>query len=175
MTALQQPEPHSPPSELQIRPLQRTEFHKIWPMFHAIISAGKTYSYDPATTREQGEAIWFSTEKTPFIAEVDGVPVGTFYLRPNQLGLGNHVANGGFMVAPEHVGKGYGKEMGARMVEEARKAGYHGMQFNFVVEGNDHSLNIWKKLGFEIVGKVPDAFRHSEKGLTAVNILYKKL
>jgi RimJ/RimL family protein N-acetyltransferase len=49
------------------------------------------------------------------------------------------------------------------------------MQFNFVVEGNNRSLNIWKKLGFEIVGTVPDAFRHTTKGLTPVHILYKRL
>jgi len=167
--------PSSPPSELTIRPLQRAEFDKVWPMFRAIVRAGKTYSYDPATTREEAEAIWCAPEKTPFIAEVDGQPVGTFYLRPNQLGLGNHIANGGFMVVPDQVGKGYGTEMAKRMVAEARQAGYHGMQFNFVVEDNDHSLRIWQKLGFEIVGRVPDAFRHAEKGLMAVYILYRKL
>ncbi len=162
-------------SELTIRPLQRREFEKVWPIFHAIVSAGKTYSYSPDTTREQGEAIWFSDEKTPYIAEVDGEPVGTFYLRDNQLGLGDHVANGGFMVAPHHAGKGYGTKMGQCMVDEARRAGYHGMQFNFVVEGNEQSLRIWKNLGFDIVGTVPDAFRHAERGYTPVHILYRKL
>lgn len=160
---------------LTIRPLQRREFDKVWPIFHAIVSAGETYSYDPDTTKDQGAAIWFAEEKTPYIAEVNGEAVGTFYLRDNQLGLGDHIANGGFMVAPEHAGKGYGTQMALCMIEEAKRAGYTGMQFNFVVEGNDRSLNIWKKLGFAIVGTVPNAFRHAKKGLTPVNILYREL
>ncbi|MCI5049248.1 MAG: GNAT family N-acetyltransferase [Rickettsiales bacterium] len=162
-------------SEVVISPLKREEFERVWPIFHTIIGDGKTYSYDPDLTIEEARAIWCADEKTPYIAEVDGVPVGTFYLRANQLGLGNHVANGGFMVAPEHAGKGYGRQMGQRMIDEAKATGYHGMQFNFVVEDNVPSLKIWTSLGFEIVGTVPDAMRHREKGLMAVHIMYKKL
>lgn len=160
---------------LIIRQMAKDEFDKVWPFYSAIIRAGKTYSYPPDLTFEQGRDIWFAEGKTPFIAEIDGEAVGTFYLRSNQLGLGDHVANGGFMVAPQHIGKGYGTQMGEAMVEEARKAGYHGMQFNFIVVDNEPSLRVWKKLGFEIVGTVPDAFRHSEKGLMSVHILYRKL
>tara|TARA_B100001123_G_scaffold412428_1_gene509693 strand:+ start:370 stop:870 length:501 start_codon:yes stop_codon:yes gene_type:complete len=163
-------------TEVHIRPLQRREFDKVWPIFHAIISAGETYSYSPDTTKEQGASIWFAEEKTPYIAELDtGEAVGTFYLRDNQLGLGDHIANGGFMVAPHHAGKGYGTKMAECMITEAKRAGYTGMQFNFIVEGNDRSLNIWKKLGFEIVGTVPDAMRHSKRGLVPVHIMYKRL
>jgi len=160
---------------ISVRPLKAEEFHRVWPIFHAIIAAGKTYSYPPDMRFEQGRDTWCAPEKTPYIAEVDGEVVGTFYLRANQLGLGNHIANGGFMVAAEHSGKGYGTQMGRFMCDEAKRAGYHGMQFNFVVEDNEPSLRVWRKLGFEIVGTVPDAFRHSEKGLTPVHILYKKL
>lgn len=160
---------------LTIRHLSENEFDLVWPIFSAVIREGKTYSYDPALTLEQGRAIWFSPEKTPFVALEHDRPVGTFYLRANQLGLGNHIANGGFMVAQGECGKGIGTAMAQRMVEEARKAGYYGMQFNFIVADNERSLRIWNRLGFDIVGTVPDAFRHSEKGYMPVHVLYKKL
>ena len=160
---------------LHIRPLGRHEFDLVWPIFEPIIRAGQTYSYDPNLTKEQGAAIWMAEEKTPYVAFDGDQVVGTFYIRANQLGLGNHIANGGFMVAPGHCGKGYGTQMGERMVEEARRLGYHGMQFNFVVETNEPSRRIWEKLGFEVVGRVPDAFRHADYGLTPALILYKKL
>ena len=160
---------------MKIRRLSPAEFDLVWPMFHAIVREGKTFTYDPATTYEQGKAIWFSPERTVYAAQVDGQVVGTFYLRSNQLGLGAHVGNGGFMIAPEHAGKGYGTQMGALAIEEAKKLGYHALQYNFVVEDNEPSLRVWKKLGFEVIGRVPEAFRHSEKGLTGVYILYKKL
>lgn len=160
---------------LTIQPVTPERFDLVWPIFASVIREGKTYSYDPSLTFEQGRDIWCSPEKAPFVAMVDGAAVGTFYIRANQLGLGNHIANGGFMVAPGQCGKGYGTAMGKAMVNEARKLGYHGMQFNFIVADNEPSLRIWKKLGFESIGTVPDAMRHSEKGLMPVHILYKKL
>lgn len=160
---------------LEIRPLHAGDFALVWPIVEPIIRAGKTYSYDPSLTFEQARDIWCAPEKTPFVALSGDTPVGTFYIRANQLGLGNHIANGGFMVAPGQCGKGYGTAMGQAMVEKARQMGYHGMQFNFIVEDNAPSLRIWKRLGFEIVGTVPDAMRHEEKGLTPVHILYRQL
>jgi Sortase and related acyltransferases len=160
---------------LTIRPITTEEFDLVWPIFEPIIREGKTYSYDPKLTMDEARAIWCAPEKTPFVALAGDRPVGTFYIRANQLGLGNHIANGGFMVAPGQCGKGYGTAMGEAMVKEARRLGYHGMQFNFIVQDNEPSLRIWKKLGFEIVGTVPDAMRHAEKGLMPVHILYKKL
>lgn len=160
---------------LTIKPITAADFDLVWPIFEPIIRAGKTYSYDPSLTFEQSRDIWCAPEKTPFVAMVGDQAVGTFYIRANQLGLGNHIANGGFMVAPGQCGKGYGTAMGEAMVNEARRLGYHGMQFNFIVQDNMPSLSIWKKLGFDIVGTVPDAMRHAEKGLMPVHILYKKL
>lgn len=160
---------------LTIEPITPETFDRVWPIFEPIIRAGKTYSYAPDLTYEQSRNIWCAEEKTPYVALVDHQPVGTFYLRANQLGLGNHIANGGFMVAQGQCGKGYGTAMAQAMVAEAKRLGYHGMQFNFIVQDNEPSLRIWKKLGFEIVGTVPDAMRHAEKGLTPVHILYKRL
>lgn len=160
---------------LIVRPIGADEFDKVWPIFEAIIREGRTYSYAPDLAFEESRDIWCAPEKTPYIAEVDGEPVGTFYLRSNQLGLGDHIANGGFMVAKEHLGKGYGTQMGQMMVDEAKRRGYYGMQFNFIVDDNEPSLRIWKRLGFEIVGTVPDAFRHSEKGMMPVHIMFKRL
>ena len=158
-----------------IKPLDKSEFELIWPFFHDILKAGKTYSYDPDTTLEEGRNIWCAPEKKAYVALVDDVPVGTFYIRANQLGLGDHIANGGFMVSPNHTGKGYGREMAREMVNIAKEMGFYGMQFNFIVEDNGASLHIWKDMGFEVVGTVPDAMRHSEKGYTPVHILYRKL
>lgn len=160
---------------LIIRPITSNEFDLVWPIFESVVRAGTTYSYAPDMSFEQGRDTWCAPEKTPYVALNDNQPVGTFYIRPNQLGLGDHIANGGFMVAQGHCGKGYGTQMGKAMVDEAKRLGYHGMQFNFIVEDNEPSLRIWKKLGFDIVGTVPDAFRHASKGLMPVHIMYKTL
>lgn len=43
--------------------------------------------------------------------DVNGSIVGTYVLKPNQIGLGSHVANAGFMVKPEFQGKEIGSQM----------------------------------------------------------------
>lgn len=164
-----------PASPVTIRPATRADFPAIWPMFHAIVGKGTTYAYAPETTKEEAEAIWFLADRRVYVAEVDGKVAGTFYLRPNQYGLAGHVANGGFMVSPDHAGQGVGRAMGAFALAEAKRLGFHAIQFNMVVETNEISINLWKSLGFEIIGRIPDAYQHAEKGLVGAYIMYKKL
>jgi ribosomal protein S18 acetylase RimI-like enzyme len=49
------------------------------------------------------------------------------------------------------------------------------MQFNFVVATNKTALRLWKDLGFEIVGRLPGAFRHSGLGFVDVYVMYRGL
>jgi ribosomal protein S18 acetylase RimI-like enzyme len=79
------------------------------------------------------------------------------------------------MVAPEAKGKGIGRKMAEFSLEEARRLGYRAMQFNFVVKSNEIAVKLWLALGFEIIGEIPEAFRHKEKGLTNALIMYRKL
>ena len=101
--------------------------------------------------------------------------VGTFYIKENQSGLGSHIANGSYMVAPEARRKGIGRKMGEFSIKEAKRLGFRAMQFNFVVKSNEKAVNLWKSLGFEIIGEIPEAFRHIENGLTNAYIMYQKL
>ena len=79
------------------------------------------------------------------------------------------------MVAPDAKGKGIGKRMVFHSIEEGRRIGYHAIQFNFVVKSNEVAVKLWKSAGFEIIGEIPDAFRHSKLGLTNAYIMYRKL
>ena len=79
------------------------------------------------------------------------------------------------MVSPEARRKGVGRLMGEYSMEEAKRLGFHAMQFNFVVKSNEKAVNLWKSLGFEIIGEIPDAYRHLENGLTNAYIMYRKL
>jgi len=100
---------------------------------------------------------------------------GTYILRPNQPVLGSHVANAAFMVAPNARGLGIGREMGEHCLSEARRLGFRAMQFNFVVSTNEGAIRLWKQLGFEIVGTLPGAFRHPQKGYVDVYVMFRSL
>ena len=169
---------HLTRSRPQFRRGFASDWPEIWPIFHAVVSAGDTYPYPQDISESDARAAWLSnraTRRITYVVEVDDIIVGTAYLRPNQIGLGDHVANAGWMIAPSESGQGIGRLFAVHILEEAKRLGYHGMQFNAVVATNERALRLWTSMGFEIVGTVPDAFRHAANGLTDIHIMYKRL
>ena len=49
------------------------------------------------------------------------------------------------------------------------------MQFNFVVSTNDRAVKLWLSLGFEIVGRLPRAFQHPERGFVDALVMYRHI
>lgn len=160
---------------IEIREADESDWSAIWPIIRPVVAAGDTYVFAPDTSESVLKDYWHAAEKWTYVATLDSGIVGTFWLKPNQPGLGSHVANAAYMVSPDAVGKGVGKQMAIWSLDEARRLGFTAMQFNFVVKSNTVAVNLWKKLGFEIVGEIPDAFDHVENGLTNAYIMYRKL
>ena len=160
---------------IEIRPATTADHDAIWKIFHEIVSAGDTYALDPKMSRDEALAYWFRADTQTYVAEKSGRVVGTYVLRPNQSGPGSHVANAAFMVARDSEGFGVGRRMAEHCLSEAQRMGFHAMQFNFVVSTNTRAIDLWKKLGFEIVGTLPLAFRHPEKGYVDVYVMRRSL
>ena len=49
------------------------------------------------------------------------------------------------------------------------------MQFNFVASSNEGAWRLWNKLGFDTVGRLPNAFAHPELGYVDALVMYKWL
>ncbi len=160
---------------LVIREIQAAEFEAVWPLFHSVIAAGDTYSYPPDMRFEEARALWTTPPSRTFVAERDGRVIGCYLLRPNQPGLGDHVANCGYMVAADARGQGIASAMCEHSLDAARRAGFAAIQFNFVVATNTTAVKLWQRHGFEIVGTVPGAFRHATLGPTAIHIMHRAL
>lgn len=160
---------------LTIREATDADRDAIWNIFRATVAPGDSFVYDPNTPREEAEAYWFAKGTRTYVAEHDGKVVGSYILRPNRPGLGNHVANAGFMVDPAARRLGVGRAMGEHALEEARRLGYTAMQFNFVIASNESAVRLWQQLGFKIVGTLPGAFRHSRKGLVDAYVMFRLL
>src|SRR4029077_12515114 len=162
-------------STMKIRAATEADHDAIWNIFHKIIAAGDTYAFDPQMRREEALAYWFRADTHTYVAEKDGSVVGTYILRPNQSGPGSHVATAAFMVAQDAEGAGVGRRMAEHCLSEARRMGFRGMQFNFVISTNTRAIHLWNQLGFKIVGTLPGAFRHPEKGFVDVYVMYRSL
>jgi L-amino acid N-acyltransferase YncA len=160
---------------LTLRQARASDSDSIWDIFHAVVASGDTYVFDPGISRVEALAYWLDSPVRCYVAERDGIVVGTYILKPNQPGLGSHIANAAFMVAPSARGLGLGRTMGEHCLGEARRHGFRGMQFNFVVSTNAPAIRLWQQLGFDIVGTLPGAFRHSREGFIDAYVMFRSL
>ncbi len=158
-----------------IRPATHADRDAVLDIFQTVIRDGDTFAFDPDLPRWECERVWFADGAEVYVAESGGSVYGSFFIKPNQPGLGNHVANGGFMVDPRARGHGLGREMGMFAIDEAARLGYEAMQFNFVVSTNQGAVQLWLDLGFREVGRIPNAFRHRHHGRVDVLIMYREL
>lgn len=147
-------------------------------MFREVVARGDTYMFPPDISEADARASWMLIDKprsATFCAVLDGRVVGTAIVKPNATGLGDHVANGAWMMSASARGRGVGRRFAEHVIDHARSAGFTGMQFNAVVSTNANAIALWKSLGFAIVGTVPRAFRHAVQGRVPIHIMYRDL
>jgi GNAT superfamily N-acetyltransferase len=161
---------------VEIRRFQDGDWPGLWDVWHAVVAAGDTYYFDPDTPEEQARREWLLPPPAEtWVAVEGGTVLGTYLMQPNHGGLGDHVANAGFMVAPAARGRGLGRALAEQCLDRARAVGYSSMQFNAVVATNVRALALWRALGFIIVGTVPNAHRHPKFGAVDIHIMHRFL
>ena len=160
---------------LTIRAATESDFEQIWPIFHEVAAAGDTYGYRPDTSQEQAFHLWMEYPRSTYVAEEDGQILGTYYIKTNNEGPGDHVCNCGYMVSAKARGKGLATSMCEHSQQEALRLGYKAMQFNFVASSNEGAARLWTKLGFATVGRLPRAFNHPGLGYVDALVMFKWL
>ena len=160
---------------MMIRRATATDAKAIWEIFQAVVALGDTYTFTAEATERDAVDYFIGPGVTSFVAEDADRVIGVYKLVPNHGGRGSHVSNASFMIAPSAQGKGTGRALGEHCLNEARRLGYAAMQFNFVVSTNTAAVNLWKKLGFEIVGTLPKAFRHATLGDVDAFVMHRFL
>ncbi len=158
-----------------IRPAAEPDRDAIWSILEPTIRAGETYTLPRDLTRDQALLYWFSSGHEVFVADDHGHIVATYFLRANQQGGGAHVANCGYVTAPQASGRGLARSMCAHSLERARQRGFRAMQFNFVVSSNQRAIRIWQDFGFETVGRLPHAFLHPTLGYIDALVMSRQL
>ena len=160
---------------MNIRPAVEADFTAMWPIFQEVVRPGTSYVFKEDTSYDDAFLYWFGPGVTAYVAEDNGQIVAMYKLIANQRDRGAHVANASFMVHPGCSGKGIGKALGQHCLQEAKKAGFAAMQFNFVVSTNTAAVALWEKLGFSIVGVLPKAFDDSNLGLVDAYVMHRFL
>ncbi len=164
-----------------VEPATDADWPGIWDIFHDVVKSGDTYSYAPDTGEELARDVWVRNKADGYsgakgyVVKDGGKVVGTYSLRHNHYGLGAHVANAAYMVHKDYRGQGIARAMCADSLNEAKKEGCISMQFNYVVSTNTCAVDLWKDMGFQIIGTSPKSYRHSKLGLVDIYIMHRFL
>jgi ribosomal protein S18 acetylase RimI-like enzyme len=158
-----------------IREITRSDFESFWPTFPQIIQAQETYAFYSDMTFEQAFNLWCEQSLKSYVFVEADVVLGIYYIKANAMGPSCHICNCGYMVSSNARGKGIARLMCEHSQKQALELGFEAMQFNSVVSTNKVAVQLWKKLGFSIVGTVPKAYKHGQLGYVDSYIMYKWL
>lgn len=151
------------------------DWRAVWEILRPVFRAGDTYAVDRDTSEEDAHEYWASEPGDTFVAECDGEILGTYYIRPNQAGGGRHICNCGYITGIHAAGRGVARVMCSHSLDHAKRVGYRGMQFNFVVSSNVRAVELWKRFGFDVVGRLPLAFEHPKDGFVDALVMFRAL
>jgi len=160
---------------MSIRKANANDLNAIWEIFEQVVTSGDTFAFSPGTSKAELPGFWFAPSMETFVAEVDGKVAGSYFMKPNQPGLGAHIANCGYMVHPDQRGKGIGGDLCRHSLQIAKVLGYRGMQFNLVVSTNTGAVALWQRLGFRIIGTIPGGFKHQKLGYVDAYIMFREI
>ncbi len=132
----------------------------------------------PVTIEEQKEWIQKTTEA---VRKKDKIFLTAFFGEhmvgnteiTRQGGRSKHVGTFGISVAKNFRGEGLGKELMRRALEEAPGIGISHVELR-VYEGNGPAIQLYAQMGFEEVGRLPEAIRYKDR-LVASIMMWKKL
>ena len=158
-----------------IRPYRPSDAQALWQVIGPPIRAGETYAVPSDMAEEDALAWWAAGDHQAFVYEREGQVLGSYFIRPNQLGGGSHVANAGYATRPDARGQGIARAMCDHSQETAAGQGFRLLQFNFVIASNVGAVTLWQRCGFSIVGTLPEAFSHPRLGYVDTYIMVKRL
>ena len=110
-----------------------------------------------------------------------GQRCGLAWVEQSQAGMvavdptGAHVANAGYVVAEYCRRQGTGSRLCQHSLQAARRLGFRAMQFNLVVSTNTAGIRCWRRNGFQIVGTLPEGFRHKQLGYVDALVMIQPL
>ena len=160
---------------MHIRTIQTEDRQAVWDIFHQVVQKGDAYVFAPDTSYEDFLEIWLGKGKYAYVAVLEEEIVGSYFIKANQMDLGSHVANAGFMVKPNQQGKGIGRALGQHALAEAPELGFQAMQFNMVIQTNQAAVRLWQSLGFQILATLPKVFQHQKLGLVDAYLMHRFL
>lgn len=160
---------------MNMHEVKEQELPALTRLWNQIVADGAYFPEETPFTKEQAKTFFAAQQHTIVCAGPRDQLLGFYILHPNGPGRRNHIANASYGVAADARGNGVGRALVTHSLNTAKKAGYHGLQFNAVVATNLSAIHLYFSLGFTCIGCIPGGYRQKALGYTDMYIFYYDL
>ena len=144
-------------------------------IWNRVVEDGIAYPQLELLNECSGWEFFSQQAKTRIAVSDDGTVCGLYILHPNNIGRAGHIANASYAVRPDLRGLHIGAALVSDSLLQAKEAGFRLMQFNAVVDSNEHALNLYKRLGFIDLGIIPGGFLMKDGYYEDIHVMYCNL
>lgn len=147
----------------------------LYEIFREVVDSGSQFPYE-CSSIEEFHRQFFTPQGHVYVCHaLDGKVMGGFYLRANFSGRSSHIANAAYMVRKTYRGKGLGSLLIKASLHLAKNLGFQAMQFNMVLSQNTLAVKLYERLGFSVVGIIPQAVRNPSGNYQDGYVMHRKL
>ncbi len=147
----------------------------LFAIFKEVVDAGCQFPYESSSMQEFRTQFFGPTSQVYVCRSAEGQIIGGFYLKSNYSGRSEHIANAAYMIKSTHRGLGIGTLLVKSSLRIASALGFLAMQFNMVLSQNAGAIKLYERLGFEIVGTIPNAIRNADGSFQDGYTMYRRI
>jgi len=147
----------------------------LYDIFRNVVDSGSQFPYGWNTLQEFRSQFLGKRSNVYVCHSSDNEVIGGFYIKPNFPHRSILIANAAYMVHEAYRGHGIGTLMIKASLHIAKELGFQAMQFNLVFSKNIPAINLYQKLGFDIIGTIPEVIQNTDGSWQEGYIMYRKL
>ncbi len=144
---------------INVRKYEKKDIKEMTEIWNEVVEDGIAFPQEEKLNETQAEK-FFSSQTFCGVAENEnGEVLGLYILHPNNVGRCGHIANASYAVSKNCRGLHIGEKLVKHCLLTAKENNFKILQFNAVVESNIHARHLYERLGFKLLGIVPEGFR----------------
>lgn len=147
----------------------------LYEIFQEVVDSGSQFPYECNSIEEFHRQFFTPQGRVYVCRSLEGEIIGGFYLKANYSGRSSHIANAAYMIRNTYRGKGVGSLLIKASLHFAKDLGFHAMQFNMVLSQNKLAIKLYERLGFNIVGTIPQAVRNPDGSFQDGYVMHRNL